>query len=338
MPRVFNIHQILRGEMKKQTIDYLLNVSSFIGLIFTVVVTMVSIQDGGFTNSSMGVIAALAIVNVMLCILLASQSRRVSFLNLIKSKRLSSQNRLKKVIEDKSLIINDICETTHNINDQMRDRIFELFDNYSRELNEADPQEKSNPDVLLQNFRRTNEMFHLFLIDNVRNAFESITGDKCSTCIKILALDDYSEDILVRTYIRDSNSYRARKGSDDEIFEYAYYENTAFKTILSSGNNASYYACDDLSSESTYINLNDGWKSIYNATLVAPIRMKLGSPATEYSVIGFICVDNKGGGLNNEACINLLASIADSLYSHFVLLNGLLGKLEERSSATAQGV
>ena len=321
--------------MKKHTMDYVFGLSSLIGLIFTVVVTIVTIQDGKFTNSSMSVIAALAIVNILLCILLASQSRRISFLHLIKSKRLSNQNRIKKALEEKSRIINDICETTHNINDQMRDRIFELFDNYSRELNETETLAKSNPDVLLQNFRRTNEMFHLFLIDNVRNVFESITGDKCSTCIKILVLDDYSEDILVRTYIRDSNSYRARKGSDDIIFEYAYYENTAFKTILSSENNASYYACDDLSSESTYINLNDGWKNIYNATLVAPIRMKLGSPATDYSVIGFICIDNKEGGLNNGACINLLASIADSLYSHFVLLNSLVDKLEERSSAAA---
>ena len=323
--------------MKKYIMDYVFGLSSLIGLVFTVVVTMVTIQDGNFTNSSMSVIAALAVVNFLLCILLASQTRRLSFLHLVKSKRLSNQNKLKKNLDRKSNIINEICETTHNINDQMRDRIFELFDNYSREVNGGSDIASSNPDVLLQNFRRTNEMFHLFLIDNVRNVFESITGDKCSTCIKILVLDDYSEDILVRTYIRDSNSYRARKGSDDKIFEYAYYENTAFKTILSSDNNESYYACDDLSSESTYINLNDKWRSIYNATLVAPIRMKLGSPATDYSVIGFICVDNKKGGFDNEACINLLASVADSLYSHLVLLNSLVDKLEERSAVVEAG-
>ncbi len=158
-----------------------------------------------------------------------------------------------------------------------------------------------------------------------------MSGDKCAVCIKILDIDESPKDIImVRTFMRDSSSYRERKSSDKSIYQYPYYENTAFKTILSRSPD-SYYASDSLCTETTYVNANNKWQKFYNSTLVCPIRMELvdemETQDTDYSILGFICVDNLKGGLNNRACIQLLASVSDSLYNHFLMFNTVRGAI-----------
>ncbi len=324
--------------MKRITLDFIFGLSSLIGLIITLVVTGVSILGGEDTLGigALGIICALAATNVFLSVILASQSKKISALDLINIKRYLSGLRDKRRIKESREIAHAISKAAHDINDQMRDRIVEIF-NINSELSSSSGEglfhQRSYIDGMLKSVRRKNELFHLFVVNNVRDVFNVISKDECSVCIKILALDDIdnkgsSQDILVRTYMRDTNSYRSRKRSDDKIFEYSYYENTAFKEILSADNDSSYYVSDDLLSENTYVNLNVNWKKSYNATLVAPIRYALGQPATDYAVLGFVCIDNKKGGLSDGYCIDFLASVSDLLYSHFVLLNGLFDEFE----------
>jgi len=212
----------------------------------------------------------------------------------------------------------EIARIIHNIHDQLRDRISELF----ALAEDIDGGTSPSPEELVD-IQRTNEMFYLFLVDNIKILMDIITGDKCAVTIKIVEASD-SNVLMMRTFMRDAASYRARKGADSSAAEYPYYENTAFKEILA-GARRSFFVSDDLSGEPTYSNSNSNWKSLYNATLVCPIRMQLNLDSVtdrqEFSVLGFLCVDNFKGGLNRPDCIELLASIADSLFNHFLMLH-----------------
>jgi hypothetical protein len=65
------------------------------------------------------------------------------------------------------------------------------------------------------------------------------------------------------------------------------------------------------------------YPEFYNATLVLPIRRNLkdenNKPTSEFDTFGFLCVDNKKGGFENEVAKNILSALADMLYCLFYL-------------------
>lgn len=242
----------------------------------------------------------------------------------IESEAIALKDKLETLSNDFSEVLN----INHSIQDQLRDRLFELFSAYSELILDK----KLVSSLELIDYERANELFYLFVVNNLKTAFDSLTKDRCSVCIKLL--DEGRKNngsIMVRTFIRDSASYSGRRSSDKSICEYPYYENTAFKSILSPDSPNSIYVSDDLLSEKTYINLNPNWNNYYNATLVCPIRISLipekEMAINEYSVVGFICIDNMKGRLDNEICTQLLSSVSDGLYNHFLLFNELKNEI-----------
>lgn len=310
-------------------LEFIFGLSSLIGLIITLVIYVVSSVYGDNPQSIYTSIVLLAVLNITfsaICMTLLKRSYEYLGEN-AKLQPTVIQHEQKIEILSASLksLTSDYSEVSdilHSIQDQMRDRSFELTQaNFQIEAGQIP---SSNE---LTDLERTNEMFLLFLVDNIKNMMDILTGDKCSVCIKILAVDDSpKEEIMVRTLMRDSSSYRERKSSDHSLYEYPYYENSAFKTILSKSPD-NYYVSDCLNDEKTYINANGNWRKYYNATLVCPIRIKLieeeQSQLDDYSVLGFICVDNVTGRLSQRTCVQLLASISDSLFNHLLLFSRL---------------
>jgi len=327
--------------MNGRILEFIFGLASLIGLIVTAIVTLFAVLEGNYGTQSSVVIFSLAAINLALavvCIVLLRRSDSLSQDNALLQPAIGTLNekikRLEKEITEQNANFSEVSDIFHSIQDQLRDRIFEL---YTAHMGLVSGETIEGAELV--DYERTNEMFYLFLINNIKTIFDILTEDKCSVCIKILDEGESDNDIMVRTFMRDSGSYRERKSSDKSIYEYPYYENTAFKTILAPETPDSYYASDDLASERSYINMNSNWGRYYNATLVCPIRLEMvgeqESAFNEYSVLGFVCIDNMKGGLNNRASIQLLAAIVDSLYNHFLLFNELQNSA---SSAKADAV
>lgn len=313
--------------MRENVLNFIFGLSSLLGIVITAGLTWMAIQTGAYEPDAKGMIIGLAIANLslsMICVFLFIRGQVIAeekwrLTPKITANQLeiaSLSNELKGVNSN----FEEVADILHSIHDQLRDRMFEL-----RAMQDAILIDDYPAEADLIDLSRTNEMFYLFVVNNVKNIMDILTGDKCSVCIKVLEEND-SGIVMVRTFMRDSSSYRERKLGDQGFGSYPYYENTAFKLILSNSP-VSIYFSDDLSKEPTYVNSNSNWRHLYNSTLVCPIRMELisaqESDKTEYSTLGFLCIDNKRGGLGKRACVQVAAAISDSLFNHLLLLNAI---------------
>ncbi|GAP38663.1 hypothetical protein ABXN37_26535 [Piscinibacter sakaiensis] len=310
--------------MNKRT-EYIFGVSSLIGLLISVGLTVLALRSGNYAPDAGAMIISLGAVNVVLAIvvvgaLLKAEEHWKRICELGPAGQLKDE-RIRMLIGQSELARNsgfEVARIIHNIQDQLRDRINELFQ-ATEDIDNGHPPTVEE----LLDLQRTNEMFYLFLVDNLKIMMDLLTGRRCAVTIKIVEGSEGGV-FMMRTFMRDAASYRSRKTADSSAAEYPYYDNTAFREILS-GPRRSFYVSDNLGAEATYANSNPAWKRLYNATLVCPIRMQLNGevPADrrEYSVLGFLCVDNREGGLDRPDCIELLASVADSLFNHFLMLD-----------------
>lgn len=308
-----------------RTNDFVFGLSSLIGLVITIALTGYAIAKDNYAPEASVLIVSLGVINFVLASMVVRSLMKVEAAGrelaqlapqaLVKEEEIS---RLRERLATHQRELDQVGAIIHNIHDQFRDRTNELLDEKTA-VDGDDPPSQAD----LVDLQRTNEMFYLFLVNNVKSLMDILTGDNCAVSIKLLAEGD-SGVLMLRTLMRDSASYRARKGADSSVVEYPYFENTAFYEILS-GEQRNYYASDNLSAETTYLNSNRNWRKLYNATLVCPIRMRLisdeDSGTLDYSVLGFVCVDNMRGGLSAPAAVEFLASVTDSLYNHLLLLD-----------------
>lgn len=299
------------------------------GLVFSVGFAIFLVASESTEAHFVALTLCLAIVNLALAVVAVVLFLKVTSLT-------TESSRLAPVLEAKNVQIGklhqqisrlesdfgEVSDIIHSIQDQLRDRMFELTDAYAAVESGILPTSGEITDI-----ERTNELFYLFLLNNMKSMLDKLTDGNCAVCIKILSpgADEGSQNaILVRTFMRDSMSYRERKGSDKAVYEYPYFDNTAFRTIMSDSP-ISYYVCDDLKSSHGYDNANRVWRDYYNATLVCPIRMELigekESDRNEYTVLGFLCADNMHGNFDNQICIQLMASVADSVFNHLLMFN-----------------
>jgi len=327
----------LGGEMegklfrKESPSGMLFGIASVLGLVFTIVYTLVSVYAGNFNLSAISIIITLGIVNGILatiCIVLSRDGYNLigeslsSKFSLVEVERNVEQ--LTNQLDRERQKLKGVAFHLHNIHDQLRDRIIELNTFYQVLLSDSSyiPEKSDVIDIL-----RITKQFNMYLVNNIKDIFDFLTDDSCSVCIKIIGINDKSE-VIVSTLMRDTKSFRERKSKDGLFNEpFLWYENTAFKLILSNDTADSYYVSDNLSKEQSYTNLNNNWRRFYNATLVAPLRINLNDSKFGedqfLNVIGFVCIDNKKGNFDTRASIEVMASIADSLYQYFNLTGEL---------------
>lgn len=74
------------------------------------------------------------------------------------------------------------------------------------------------------------------------------------------------------------------------------------------------FACDDCSNYSNFCDRNDNWNIYYNSCLTIPIRLRVNKKKNRHHIIGFLTIDNKEGGLDNEIAKDVARSYADILY------------------------
>jgi hypothetical protein len=265
------------------------------------------------------VIIALVVLDIFLTRIYYNLHQEYSNINQNVETMRQKNQEISSLLSDAIDIQRDIGQIFHNIYHEYRKIISSIYiDLSSHRYDDFDKRQRSF------------EKFLIFMVYNIKEIFDVYTKDKCSVCIKIISPGKNTEkDILVKTLVRDSISYRERSLVDAKIPQYDYRENTAFKRIINSNYTDSYYICNDLSHEPGYINLNPEWKNYYNAALVVPIRIAISKE--KYSVIGFLCIDNYKGGFD-RTCFNILASFADSIFNLFMAYNDLANAAKEKAT------
>tara|TARA_R110002051_G_scaffold154470_2_gene226620 strand:+ start:1576 stop:2565 length:990 start_codon:yes stop_codon:yes gene_type:complete len=194
--------------------------------------------------------------------------------------------------------------------------------------------------------------FERYLDDLLRltaEIFHQYTGQACAACIKQLAesADGVGELEIAATlsadfeYVytlhRDPGSRALRREVDKhgKLHKYAYRDNTAFAAIMKSSDEyESFFAMEDLVSMrrlGRYENIRPGWDKFYDAVAVAALS-EPGSPDCVPRTIGFLCVDNIGGGFDDPSCRPLLECIASIAYYSIQGTNSVLSELRSNVS------
>lgn len=177
----------------------------------------------------------------------------------------------------------------------------------------------------LINLDKSFNMFMLHFLDNVKELFDSTTGSDCASCIKII-IQGSEGKVNVKTFMRDTVSYRKRSQIDIDLNEYPHEENTAFRKILSIHTNDNYFLSNNLKNESSYENINKNYICFYNACIVVPIRIHI--EGRQYLQIGFLCVDNHDSGFSHQRDLEILQAFGDLLFIIFELFNELSGEIQ----------
>ena len=318
--------------------EYIFGYSSLLGLIISFFFFCHTFYKNQWDISSKFAIVLLAFINcclAMSAIYLMSifhsltkepNNLKLEISNLIREKNNISEDlnnsNIKQVIISKT--IHDILHKSRNLVNRLhseQENIFRGIILFLKKETEEINYDSTKFDYLHKSF----EKYMIYLLDILKTLFDVTTSDICRVCIKMVLegeeakeqviTDNSRKDVYIGTYLRDSSSLRESEITDDKISSFFYNENWAFQKILEPRFDDSWYLNNDLSGDPAYKNYRANWKSDYNATLVVPIRIK--TEPNCYSVIGFICVDNKKGNFKKDIEKDILASIGDHLYHIF---------------------
>lgn len=150
-------------------------------------------------------------------------------------------------------------------------------------------------------------------LGHVAATLSAYTGRECHASIK-----SYREDTEnIKTEARNANHLDRDKADEVLTAGFHYKDSTAFSDILD--NSASHYFVANnlrrLARRQRYTNKNPDWRTSYNATVIVPITLRKAAASVDPStVIGFLCVDNFGGGFDRKACVDILAMFARHYY------------------------
>lgn len=288
---------------------------TFIGVVYSVYEIVYNLR--ALDKDYRPIIVALLIMLGSILMLLVTTIRHADEARRDYNQALTKIDSLKTLNANNMRNAEIISKLIHNICHEYRAVATELF--------VARMKGKEAVDALIK--KNVTSMFYNNAIVNVKEIFDRMTGDSCAVCIKLV--DGKS---FISTTLRDPVSARERGDVDRQpaLMNFDYRSNTAFRKILSDDDPATFFADDDLVglyNRGDYINANPRWQKLYSATLVAPIRY-LYDKNRNACVIGFICVDNKRGLLDNEMAKDLLAWFADILF-HILFLVGTSDRFED---------
>jgi hypothetical protein len=311
----------------KNNKDTVIGYSSLAGFVITVVYTVIAIKNRQWNVDFTTIVITLAVINFLSFLIVIYSIRRFDKLALEYKRSDSIIRKLSRK--------NNRLESSLSNEIEKEAKIASIFHNFCHEYRKV--ASEINSDLIEKDFSQFEDRkssfkrFLDYMVSNIKQAFDLITGDACSICIKLLEQNDKRE-LMVKTFIRDHISYRERSTTDTSMPEYNYQANTAFKNILDDYCQDSYYLCNDLKSKNDngdYNNANNNWNKFYNACLVVPIRLIIDGENS--TVVGFICVDNKKGGFEERVGLNTLAAFGDLCYHLFVLFNELNNNAEKNS-------
>jgi hypothetical protein len=293
--------------IKRQKLEIVLNIifgiSSLIGCITTIVFTYFAYRNKANASYDEIIITLGTTTTIFTLVFVASSFYYIYKLSKTYTIEIENVILIDK-IKNSEIIIKNTSEYLNNLSYYQR-QILHKFDSFLEDKNKDE-----------KGLKKITEDFMQFLstfTSNLQSYFTLVTTDNCAITIKIV------KDNKVKTFYRDSISYRSRKSSDINLdgsnFIYKISDNFAFHVITSSDYKAVSYFSNDLKSNKEYYNRNPLWKDLYNATAVVPISLNIGDCKSE--MLGFLCVDNFNGNLSHKAIEGFLCSSSSLLYNIF---------------------
>jgi hypothetical protein len=142
--------------------------------------------------------------------------------------------------------------------------------------------------------------YTIVLCCRMAEIFSLLTNCECHASIK--SFDNGTSRIETRT--RDTLMHNAGRGEADErSASYYYANNTAFCEIIDK--HKFIFFSNHLLMRAMfrrYLNSNPHWRRHYSATVVIPILVSgHASDVNAESILGFVCIDNKGGGFRRRS-------------------------------------
>lgn len=290
--------------MFKDSLNVIFGIVGLFGLGLSIALFASSYSENGAPNSG-EIFFALSLSIVFLSITLVA----AYFYYLKELRKLNDLPSLNDgLVKDNihyEVLLNSSAEILHNITHYYRNTLY-IFD---RILDQNDNPEDKLDDAI--------NYFYSFIntfTSNVQSYFSAYTKDKCAVTVKLVKGD------VVKTFYRDSISYRSRKKNDIDsqgnIKLSKINENSDFYSIMNKDLKETTFLCNNLQSHESYFNSNSDYLKYYNACAVVPISRN--SRNNILHVIGFLCVDNFKGRFTNQHVENFLCGLSDSLYNLFL--------------------
>jgi hypothetical protein len=249
--------------------------------------------------------------------------------------------RRERVFRNQRSYLSKVIEKAHKITSKYHRDLFDSFREFAAEIN-------SDVSFLSKDERERCHLMCEFACNSVRESllsyFQSLSIDlngEISASVKLIVDSNLisealgrnpskknglkTQDKWVLTFARDRESIDNNNREVSE-FLYSLTRNSAYQYLFNS--DKFYFCCDNLLSQTSYLNESDSWKTFYNATVVVPIRYA--SSSGSLISYGFLTVDspNNGGGelffdKNNVIrgeCLAILQHAADLLATHSLIL------------------
>ena len=206
---------------------------------------------------------------------------------------------------------NQTTRALHNLAHETRDYTIQMY--YAAEDFFGDTPAKEKKQILREALARSSS-FDIYHLNNVKEIFDIASQQHCSVHLKLIEyvsdlINDGTTDIHVRTHMRDSISHKRRIVKDFELGSFPYHTSTAFKRIVDHDYSDKEFFEDHLRNVSYYEDSFRDWDRYYDARAVVALRNLLIPKASR--ILGFLSVDNFGGGLANETAKELLNTCAD---------------------------
>lgn len=171
------------------------------------------------------------------------------------------------------------------------------------------------------------------LVDDTEVLFSELTHSKCVVTIKLLVetSNSGSSSPAVITAFRDRDSQEARGDIYDDFEPFEITGHSFIRELLTDDPFKTFVASDNLRGLGhAYENPNDHWSTLFNSSAVHAIV----SPGVRSSdsVYGFLCVDNRHGGLASEHVQPLMSIVSTAVF--YVL--SAASMLDEMSGANSQ--
>jgi hypothetical protein len=168
--------------------------------------------------------------------------------------------------------------------------------------------------LALERFLQREYLSLQLLLNEISDFFGQYTGRPCHASLKLIEFDQRKLDVYIRTAIRDGKpSSENRKNADKSLPTFRYRDNTAFETIMTD-KAVRWYVRNHLRREQAlgrYHNARPSWWHDYTATLVVPITDQRNPEMIDrHTIVGFLCIDNKGGGFDEAFCANVAFAFA----------------------------
>lgn len=170
----------------------------------------------------------------------------------------------------------------------------------------------------LDQFLREEKPSLTLLLNQIARFFSVYTDHESCASLKLFKVKGGRRTHFIHTPVRDDQRRSRMRDIVDERYPlYDYRENTAFDMIVNDQDRRWFVANDLLRLEKAgrYVNGRKGWQGDYTATPVVPITDQYESSAIDkHNVIGFLCVDNKGGGFDEQFCAHVMFAFARITY------------------------